>query len=239
MARFSKRSIAATLTFFPAAFLTARLYSFPLPSLMNASIAYLNLSYLTTPVATLFLVPIATSLFVHRILSPRLANLAQSFSLSFIFSLGLALTGMLRPSKVLSFFYVPISTSFATSSYHLPPWDPSLALVALGGLVPNILAWRGLAKDRATPKKRGKWDIPTGGKIDKKLIFGSALFGIGWGESQVPKPCFRSRLETNSSTSNRADGNLSRTSARCTWIWFRRSRTFSFRSCFRRRRLWY
>lgn len=182
MARLSPRSIAATCTFFPFAMITARLFPYALPLNMATSIATLNFSYLTPSLSLLFLLPIATSLLAHRLFPNRLASLIQSFSLSFLFSLGLSLTGMLRPSKVLSFFYVPLSSS---SSSSLPPWDPSLALVALGGLLPNMVAWRLLAKDRAAPRKREKWEVPTGGKIDRRLIFGSAMFGIGWGESDV------------------------------------------------------
>lgn len=180
MARLSPRSIAATCTFFPFAMITARLFPYALPLNMATSIATLNFSYLTPSLSLLFLLPIATSLLAHRLFPNRLASLIQSFSLSFLFSLGLSLTGMLRPSKVLSFFYVPLSSS---SSSSLPPWDPSLALVALGGLLPNMVAWRLLAKGRATPRKREKWEVPTGGKIDRRLILGSAMFGIGWGES--------------------------------------------------------
>ncbi|GAA6010565.1 hypothetical protein JCM11491_002973 [Sporobolomyces phaffii] len=180
MARFSKRSFAATLTFFPVAIATARYFAYPLPATTSSTLAYLDLHRATPSLAALFLLPLATSLLVHRILPPRVAALTQSFSLSFLFSLGLALTGMLRPSKVLSFFYIPISTSFATSAYRLPSWDFSLALVAIGGLIPNIFAWRAM-KDRKTPRNRDKWDVPTGGRVDRALIFGSALFGLGWG----------------------------------------------------------
>jgi len=179
MARLSARSFAATCTFFPFAMITARLFPYALPQNMSATIATLNLAYLTPSLSLLFLLPIATSLLAHRIFPNRLASLIQSFSLSFLFSLGLALTGMLRPSKVLSFFYVPLSSA---SSKSLPSWDPSLALVALGGLLPNLIAWRTLVRDRASPRKREKWEVPTGGKIDTRLLVGSAIFGIGWGE---------------------------------------------------------
>lgn len=187
MARFSKRSIFATLTFFTTAFFTSRLFSYPLPSSTTSSIALLNLSHLTPSIISLFLIPITSSLLIHRILpspsSHRLSNLVQSFSLSFVFSLGLALTGMLRPSKVLSFFYVPIpSIPSPSSKIELPPWDPSLALVALGGLLPNIVAWYTLMKGRNSPRRRDEWDVPKGGKVDSKLLLGSALFGIGWGK---------------------------------------------------------
>ncbi|GAA5907053.1 YeeE/YedE family protein [Sporobolomyces salmoneus] len=181
MARFSKRSITATMTFFPVAFLTARLFSYPLPVVSPSTTGRLDLANITPSIAALFAIPIVSSVLIHRLLSQKLANLAQSFSLSFLFSLGLALTGMLRPSRVLSFFYVPIPTPFPTSSYPLPPWDPSLAFVALGGLLPNIYMWHRHIKNRTTPRKRDKFDVPSGGNVDRRLLLGSALFGIGWG----------------------------------------------------------
>ncbi|GAA6064180.1 hypothetical protein JCM10212_002922 [Sporobolomyces blumeae] len=180
MARFSKRSIAATMTFFPVAFLTARLFPYAVPAL-SASVATIDPSRVSPTLFSLALLPIVSSLVAHRLFPSRLASLIQSFSVSVLFSLGLALTGMLRPSKVLSFFYVPLPVPFETSAYPLPPFDPSLALVAVGGLAPNILAWHLLSKRRNAPRKSDKWEVPTGGEVDRRLIGGSALFGFGWG----------------------------------------------------------
>ncbi|GAA5882017.1 hypothetical protein JCM1840_000401 [Sporobolomyces johnsonii] len=179
LARFSKRSFAATMTFFSCALLTARLVPYPLPP-STPSLASLSPPSITPTILFLFLSPIVTSLAAYRLCPSRsLAARLQSFSLGFLFSLGLALTGMLRPSKVLSFFYVPLS--FPSSTYQLPPWDPSLAMVALGGLLPNVLVWQFIAKRRGTPRRETKWDVPAGGNVDGKLVVGSALFGIGWG----------------------------------------------------------
>ncbi|GAA5843097.1 hypothetical protein JCM3766R1_005236 [Sporobolomyces carnicolor] len=201
-ARLSKRSIAATLTFFPTALLTAR--SIPYPSTNTTDlrvvggVARLDLSQLTPEVAALVVVPFATLFLLDRIFLTttrttsktttttttttttrrrrRIALVVEAFTLSFVFSIGLALTGMLRPSKVLSFFYVPIA-----SSSLLPPWDPSLAFVALGGLVPNFVAWTSSIRHQTKPTKRDTWDVPTSTKVDLKLLSGSVLFGIGWG----------------------------------------------------------
>ena len=85
-----------------------------------------------------------------------------------IFGAGLTVSGMVDPNKVLNFFDL-----FGT-------WDPSLAFVMAGGLAVNIVGYQ-VAKRMKKPVLDMAFptDIPT--KIDRHLILGSALFGIGWG----------------------------------------------------------
>ena len=85
-----------------------------------------------------------------------------------IFGAGLTVSGMVDPNKVLNFFDL-----FGT-------WDPSLAFVMAGGLAVNIVGYQ-VAKRMKKPilDMAFPTDIPT--KIDRDLILGSALFGIGWG----------------------------------------------------------
>jgi len=84
------------------------------------------------------------------------------------FGAGLTVSGMVDPNKVLNFFDL-----FGT-------WDPSLAFVMAGGLAVNIVGYQAAKRmkkpvlDMAFPT-----DIPT--KVDRNLILGSALFGMGWG----------------------------------------------------------
>lgn len=85
-----------------------------------------------------------------------------------VFGVGIALSGMMNPAKVLNFFDVAGS------------WDPSLALVMGGALVVTGIGYR-LAWRRAQPLFGGKFQVPTNTQIDRRLIGGSALFGIGWG----------------------------------------------------------
>jgi uncharacterized membrane protein YedE/YeeE len=85
-----------------------------------------------------------------------------------VFGIGIALSGMMNPAKVLNFFDVAGT------------WDPSLAFVMGGALVVTGIGYR-LAWRRAQPLFGGKFQIPTNIQIDRKLIGGSALFGIGWG----------------------------------------------------------
>ena len=85
-----------------------------------------------------------------------------------VFGIGIALSGMINPAKVLNFFDIAGT------------WDPSLAFVMGGALVVTGIGYR-LAWRRAQPLFGGRFQIPTNTQIDGKLIGGSALFGIGWG----------------------------------------------------------
>jgi uncharacterized membrane protein YedE/YeeE len=81
---------------------------------------------------------------------------------------------MAHPSKVLSFLSFP----------KLEVWDPSMGLVLLFGIIPNIIEiqTRGFSKP---PSFNTKFEFPrrTVRDIDWKLIIGAAAFGVGWGVS--------------------------------------------------------
>jgi hypothetical protein len=88
-----------------------------------------------------------------------------------IFGLGIAISGMSDPAKVLNFFDI-----FGT-------WDPSLALVMGGALATASVGYRVVFARRAAPLFDTKFHLPSGTDIDAKLLGGSAVFGIGWGIS--------------------------------------------------------
>ncbi len=85
-----------------------------------------------------------------------------------VFGVGIALSGMMNPAKVLNFFDVAGT------------WDPSLAFVMGGALVVTAVGYR-LVWRRAHPLFDRVFQVPTGTAIDAKLVGGSALFGVGWG----------------------------------------------------------
>ena len=85
-----------------------------------------------------------------------------------IFGFGLALGGMLNPSKVQGFLNI------------FGVWDPSLAFVMGGGIIVNAIGYYFVLK-RDKPLFAEKFAIPTNKNIDKNLLIGSAVFGIGWG----------------------------------------------------------
>jgi len=85
-----------------------------------------------------------------------------------VFGIGLALSGMTQPAKVIGFLDV------------FGSWDPSLMFVMMGA----ILVHYGLARwirRRERPLLDTRFHLPTATRIDTKLIAGSAIFGLGWG----------------------------------------------------------
>lgn len=93
-----------------------------------------------------------------------------AFAAGVLFSLGLGISGMTDPTKVVAFLDVAGS------------WDPSLAFVMGGAMVPNIILFRFILK-RERPVLDSRFHLPQSSAIDLNLIVGSALFGIGWGIS--------------------------------------------------------
>lgn len=95
-------------------------------------------------------------------------NTIIALVMGFVFGIGLLISGMVNPVKVLDFLDV---------AGH---WDPSLAMVMTGALVVSGISFR-FVNMLKKPLCNAEFQIPTGQKIDAKLIAGSALFGIGWG----------------------------------------------------------
>jgi len=85
-----------------------------------------------------------------------------------IFGLGLILSGMADPAKVLGFLDLAGA------------WDPSLALVMAGAIAVGLVAFT-LAKGRARSLLGLDMQLPENTTLDRRLVLGSLLFGIGWG----------------------------------------------------------
>lgn len=85
-----------------------------------------------------------------------------------IFGVGISISGMANPAKVLNFFDIAGT------------WDPSLAFVMGGALIVTFIGYRFVLK-RPTPFMETGFQLPTRRDLDLPLIGGSAVFGIGWG----------------------------------------------------------
>ncbi|MFG6429036.1 DUF6691 family protein [Roseateles sp. LYH14W] len=85
-----------------------------------------------------------------------------------VFGLGLILSGMADPAKVLGFLDLA------------GPWDPSLALVMVGAIAVGLIAFA-LVKRRDTTLLGLAFKLPTASHIDGRLVGGSLMFGAGWG----------------------------------------------------------
>ena len=97
-----------------------------------------------------------------------------------LFSIGLMLSGMSNPEKVLNFLDLFVD------------WDASLAFVMIGAIMIAIIPFQKVVRSQA-PKTvfNEPIELPSNHKIDFKLISGSLLFGIGWGIAGIcPAPSF-------------------------------------------------
>ena len=89
-----------------------------------------------------------------------------------LFGIGLAVSGMFDPAKVLGFLDI---VAIGSGS-----WDPSLAFVMVGGLAVAGPVFR-LTKRRARPLAAVEFQRPGATAIDRRLALGALIFGIGWG----------------------------------------------------------
>ncbi len=87
-----------------------------------------------------------------------------------LFGVGILLSGMGNPAKVLNFFDVAGT------------WDPSLAFVMGGALLVNVIGMR-VVLGRSKPLLGNGFHLPKLTRIDATLLGGAAVFGIGWGLS--------------------------------------------------------
>ncbi|MCW4152736.1 YeeE/YedE family protein [Halomonas sp. 18H] len=99
-----------------------------------------------------------------------------------LFGLGLAISGMTDPARVLGFLDV------------LGDWDPTLMFVLGGAVVTNFIGYR-LVWRRSHPLLAARFQLPTRQDLDARLLSGAALFGIGWGLSgYCPGPALASLI---------------------------------------------
>ncbi|MBB1602462.1 DUF6691 family protein [Variovorax sp. UMC13] len=85
-----------------------------------------------------------------------------------VFGLGLILSGMADPGKVLGFLDLAGA------------WDPSLAFVMAGAIVVGMVAFM-VARRRTLSFLGAEMRLPGARHIDRRLVLGSMLFGVGWG----------------------------------------------------------
>ena len=97
-------------------------------------------------------------------------RLIFNFGIGLLFGLGLVISGMANPAKIINFLDLAGT------------WDPSLAFVMGGAVIVTFIGYR-LVWTRGQPLLSAKFHLPTRTDIDARLIGGPALFGVGWGLS--------------------------------------------------------
>lgn len=92
----------------------------------------------------------------------------SAFAVGLVFGIGLIIAGMTDPSKIIGFLNLA------------GLWDPSLAFVMGGAVAVGFIAFR-FARQRTAAILGGAMQLPTARQIDRRLVLGSLLFGVGWG----------------------------------------------------------
>lgn len=92
----------------------------------------------------------------------------STYLIGLIFGVGISISGMANPAKVLNFFDIAGA------------WDPSLVFVMGGAVVVAFLGYK-IVLRRPIPVLDAKFHLPDNQRIDARLLGGSALFGVGWG----------------------------------------------------------
>ncbi|KAJ4497977.1 hypothetical protein C8R41DRAFT_820422 [Lentinula lateritia] len=187
LSRFSKRSIAATATFFCTAVAATKLHHSPtfIPANppdynMNTTDKTLLIAQTVPLIASVLLYAYAsmsshnpdTSSNSGQHKSPSVFRLVALLSTAVDFALALRLSNLTDPKKVTAFLLLP---------FH-PAFDPSLAFLAIGA-IPIGAALYHFFRGPEKPVLGGPWAIPKSGNVDTELLLGSVLFGIGWGAS--------------------------------------------------------
>ena len=90
------------------------------------------------------------------------------FAVGLLFGIGLILSGMTDPGKVIGFLDL------------FGPWDPSLALVMGGAILVGVFAFA-IARKRTRTFLGGALHLPKSNDIDRRLVVGGLVFGAGWG----------------------------------------------------------
>lgn len=85
-----------------------------------------------------------------------------------LFGAGLALSDMINPARVLAFLDIAGN------------WDPTLAFVVGGALIPSVIGYR-ISRTMRRPVLADEFHVPNKREIEPRLLAGAAIFGVGWG----------------------------------------------------------
>ena len=101
-------------------------------------------------------------------MASNLLRAAAALACGLVFGLGLAISGMMNPARVIGFLDVA------------GDWDPTLAFVMGGALLVAVPAYRFIPR-RGRPVLEEEFSLPKKKAVDASLLRGSAIFGVGWG----------------------------------------------------------
>lgn len=113
--------------------------------------------------------------------TPGVAVLLLALMAGMLFALGLVVSGMTQPGKVLGF----LNLAGMAQGPFPGAWDPGLGFVMGGAVLVTLMAFWITPADPQHPQRKPwlapRFELPTRTELDARLLTGAALFGIGWG----------------------------------------------------------
>ncbi len=100
--------------------------------------------------------------------SSEVKQALAALAVGFIFAIGLGISGMTQPSKVVGFLDL------------FGQWDPSLIFVMVGAIAVHFVTYK-IIRKRSSPLLVPNWQVPTKTNLTPALVIGALLFGVGWG----------------------------------------------------------
>eukprot|EP00898_Chlorokybus_atmophyticus_P005050 jgi/Chlat1/5546/Chrsp369S05399 len=176
LARLSKRSLAAVVTFMSVAVVTASLLPVEQAPLIPSAAQSLSHSHKgdTGPIMAAVLAVLLGIVSLYKSLVHKDGDIVESvcsYAAGSLFGVGLIKAQMTDPRKVMSFLRVRDGMS---------TWDPTLAFVMGGALLVTLVAFR-MILTRKQPLMAAQFSLPTKSSFTRRLFLGSAVFGVGWG----------------------------------------------------------
>ncbi|PPQ63049.1 hypothetical protein CVT24_005903 [Panaeolus cyanescens] len=189
LSRLSIRSLAATAVFFTTGVITTHLLHGDLPPASSIDWSFPQSS---KALLSLQSIPFSLSVLLYFLNNTEQRNETEStekpvqkrpknllrlltyFATGMQFALALRLSKLSESSRVSAFLLLPFSRAF----------DPSLAFAAGIAIPIGMLLYRYGCGDYC-PRLGGAWSVPKGGVVDKKLLLGSLIFGLGWGAAGI------------------------------------------------------
>jgi hypothetical protein len=126
---------------------------------------------------------------VHKHAATSWRTLLLALLCGLVFAVGLVLSGMTQPAKVIGFLNV-------AGMFQGPfpgAWDPTLAFVMGGAVLVTLVGFAWSKRHQAHPWWAERFVLPLRQHVDAPLMLGAALFGVGWGLSgYCPGPALAS-----------------------------------------------